>query len=209
MTTKDWVDWHRGYDDPDSPLSWRLRRVQERIRRTLDQAATGTIRIASLCAGDGRDLLDVLVNHPRTGDVQALLVEQNPDLAHQARRRASNLRGRIDVITGDASDTEVYTDIVPVDLLIVCGIFGNISDEDIRRTIRTLPAFCRRGATAIWTRHRRSPDLVPTICRWFTEAGFTDQATDTFPPHSASVTSHRYSGPPTELHPGTHLFKFR
>jgi hypothetical protein len=31
---------------------------------------------------------------------------------------------------------------------------------------------CAPGATVIWTRHRRPPDLTPTVRRWFTDAGF-------------------------------------
>src|SRR5690242_4741082 len=53
---KDWVQWHRGYDDPLHPLARRLEIVVGLIRRQLDTAPAGPIRVLSLCAGDGRDL---------------------------------------------------------------------------------------------------------------------------------------------------------
>jgi len=47
-----------------------------------------------------------------------------------------------------------------------------VSDEDIERTATAAPALCADGATVIWTRHRRPPDLTPRIRAWFTDAGF-------------------------------------
>ena len=57
---KDWAAWHGRYDDPALSLSRRLGAVQARIRDALDQAGPGRIRLVSLCAGDGRDVLGVL-----------------------------------------------------------------------------------------------------------------------------------------------------
>src|SRR6266508_2492219 len=71
MTKLDWQAWHRPYDDPDSPLSRRLHVVQELVRAVLDQAAPGSITAISICAGEGRDLLGVLADHPRSADVAA------------------------------------------------------------------------------------------------------------------------------------------
>ena len=62
---------------------------------------------------------------------------------------------------------------MPVDLLLLCGIFGNVPDEDVERTALASAAIGRPGATVIWTRHRRPPDLTPTIRGWFTSAGCT------------------------------------
>lgn len=59
-----WIDWHAAYDDPHSSLAQRLVVVQQCIREALDflaaTAAASGLRIISLCAGDGRDLLPVL-----------------------------------------------------------------------------------------------------------------------------------------------------
>ena len=37
---------------------------------------------------------------------------------------------------GDASTTSAYRGAVPADLVLACGIFGNVSDEDIQRAAR-------------------------------------------------------------------------
>lgn len=55
----DWVDWHDPYADPQSPLARRLRVVQRHIRAFLDGCTSVAPRVVSVCAGDGRDLLDV------------------------------------------------------------------------------------------------------------------------------------------------------
>jgi hypothetical protein len=64
----------------------------------------------------------------------------------------------------------------PADLLLLCGIFGSVSDADIERTAAAAPALCAPGATVIWTRHRRPPDLTPRIRGWFTDAAFDEVA---------------------------------
>ena len=45
------------------------------IKQALDEAPAGPLRVISLCAGQGRDLIEVLAEHPRRGDVRARLVE--------------------------------------------------------------------------------------------------------------------------------------
>jgi len=177
MSERDWVAWHAAYDDPQSRLSRRLLVVQRRIGEALDAAPPGGVRVASLCAGDGRDLLGVLERHARAPEVAAVLVEQQPDLAARARERASGIAG-VRVVTGDAALVDTWRDVVPVDLLLLCGIFGNVDDADIARTIAALPGLCRPGATVIWTRHRRPPDLVPTVAEWFAAAGFEVTSVD-------------------------------
>jgi hypothetical protein len=206
---KDWVDWHRGYDNPDSPLGWRLATVQRRIAEAFDAAPAGPVTVASLCAGDGRDLLGVLAVHPRADDVTALLVEQNETLAGRARARARTLPGAIDVVTGDAAMTDRYRRHAPSDLLLFCGIFGNIADGDIARTIAASRGLCRRGAVVIWTRHRRVPDLTPSIRSWFAAAHFVERAFDTSDDATVAVGTYRYDGVPAPLAPGRRLFEFR
>lgn len=198
MTERNWVRWHDPYDDPESSLHRRLLLVQQRIREFLDAAPAGPLRVLSMCAGQGRDLLGVLPTHPRAADVRAVLVELDPDNAARAREtaRSAGLDG-ITVLTADAGTTTVYRDIVPVHLALVCGVFGNISDADIHHTITQLPTLCAPGATVIWTRHREPPDLTPTIRTWFTDAGFTEL---TFTPleNRISVATHRLTTPTTK-----------
>ncbi|HLO28135.1 MAG TPA: hypothetical protein VK249_03300, partial [Anaerolineales bacterium] len=61
----DWIQWHENYNNPDSTQSQRLAVVRKRIAEALDRCPPGEIRIASMCAGDGRDLLEVLQSHLR------------------------------------------------------------------------------------------------------------------------------------------------
>jgi hypothetical protein len=169
----EWVDWHEGYV-ADSPLSKRLGVVQRLIREALDRCAPGPIRVISLCAGDGRDLLGVLPEHPRGVDVDATLVELDPELAERARSRAAHISASIEVITGDASSTSSFAGAVPADIVLACGIFGNVSDDDIHNTVAHLPSLCAPRATVIWTRGTFAPDLTPTIRGWFVQAGFSE-----------------------------------
>jgi hypothetical protein len=82
------------------------------------------------------------------------------------------------VRAADAGRVDAYADALPADVLLLCGIFGNVSEADIQRTARAAPALCAAGATVIWTRHRRPPDLTPCIREWFRASGFEEVAFD-------------------------------
>jgi hypothetical protein len=176
---KDWLAWHAGYDDPSSSLSVRLRLVREHLSRALQAAPPGPVRLLSLCAGQGHDVLGVLLRHPRAPDASAVLVECDPRNAALARRRAERAGlAQVEVREADAARVTGYADALPADVLLLCGIFGNVSDADVRRTARAAPALCAAGATVIWTRHRRAPDLTPRVRAWFAESGFDEVAFD-------------------------------
>lgn len=209
VAARDWVEWHDEYDEPDSYLTRRLGHVQRRIRDVLDTAPPGPFRVISMCAGQGRDLLGVLVDHPRREDVHARLVELDEHNAAYATATARDAQLQsVEVVVGDASLTAAYTGIAPADLVLACGIFGNITDDDIRNTIRALPRFCRVDATVIWTRHRKEPDLTPTIREWFGDAGFDEVAFDIDEGLHFSVGTHRFVGTPVRFDPNLQLFTF-
>ena len=205
-----WQKWHQAYEDPTTPLSRRLAVVQGRISDTVDHAQAGAIRVVSMCAGSGRDLIGVLADHPRRADVTARLVELDPVLVAEARASVGR-HGltNVDVVEGDASNTSTYLGAVPADLLLVCGVFGNISHEDIQRTINEFPHLAAAGATVIWTRHPRPPDQTPTIRRWFTEAGFDEIGFDVGDDASFAVGTNRFDGTPRDFRPELGLFRFR
>jgi hypothetical protein len=207
---KDWVAWHAAYDDPSSSLSTRLRLVRGHLSRALDEAPPGPVRLVSLCAGQGLDVLGVLPEHPRGPDVPAVLVEFDPHNAALARRgvaRAGLLQ--VEVREADAGRVDNYADALPADVLLLCGIFGNVSEGDIQRTAQAAPALCAAGATVIWTRHRRPPDLTPRIRAWFRASGFEEVAFDT--PETEALTGvgvGRLAGAPQAGLPTGPLFTF-
>ena len=209
MAQRDWAEWHRDYDDPGSLLSRRLELVQGHLRAELDHAPAADIRLISLCAGQGRDVIGVLAGHPRRDEVRARLVEldeRNVAVARQAAREAG-LTG-VEVLRADAGITDVCAGAVPAQIVVVCGIFGNITSGDIQATVAALPSLCARSALVLWTRHRGPPDLTPAIRSWFSEAGFREEAFDVSHDGFMSVGAHRLTGEPATLMPGQRLFTF-
>jgi hypothetical protein len=200
----DWVRWHADYDDAASPLAQRLRVVQELIRGVLDRSTAGPITVVSMCAGQGRDLLEVLARHPRRDDVRARLVELDPDSVAVAR--SAGFAG-VEVVESDAGLVDAYLGAVPADLVLACGVFGNITDADIERTVAVCGQLCRDGGTVVWTRHRRQPDLVPAICDWFERDGF-DRVTLTRPELGYGVGAHRRTRAPEPIEAGARIFTF-
>jgi hypothetical protein len=214
--TRDYVRWHDDYEDPNSALSWRLGRVREYIASVLD-AQQGDFRIVSSCAGDGRDVLGVLARRADAERCRVTLLEINPDLAARARAAAdaAGLGERVEVRTVDAGWTDAYAGAVPADLVLLVGIFGNISDADVRNTIDAAPQFCAPGATLVWSRSRGSgpTDRNDVLRRWFTERGFHEldyAATGAADGQGAcpALGAVRWTGPATKLVPGRQLFTF-
>jgi hypothetical protein len=205
----DWYVWHHDYDHPGTALARRLAAVQDQIRAALDEARPGPLRAVSMCAGQGRDLIGVRAHHPRRDDVRARLVELDPrnaDVARQAARAAG--LPQVEVVTGDAALTDAYAGMVPADLVLVCGVFGNITDADIERTVGYCAQLCVRGGTVVWTRGRWAPDLLPQICDWFASRGF-DELWVSDPAEGWGAAAHRFTGHPAPLEAGARMFTFR
>jgi hypothetical protein len=141
--------------------------------------------------------------------VTGLLVELDPDNVAAANAALSDagLFG-VRAVVGDAGRTSSYDEAVAADLVLVCGVFGNISDEDVRRTIDELPALCADGATVIWTRHRRQPDLTPSIRDWLGAAGYDELRFGSPGPDRYAVGVHRLVDPPQPFRPGVRMFAF-
>ncbi|MBO0831610.1 MAG: SAM-dependent methyltransferase [Actinobacteria bacterium] len=215
---RDWARWHDAYEDPSSPLSIRLTLVQRHLADALTAAPQGPVSLVSLCAGQGRDVLGVLPGHPRRDDVKAVLVELDPRIARQAAEHAEQAGlPDVEVRAIDAGRTSGFADALPAGVLMLCGIFGNVSDADIRRTVAAAPELTAPGGTVIWTRHRREPDLTPALRDWFAAAGFTEvafEAPDTGSTLIGIGVHRRPAGPaersrrPTADIPGGRLFTF-
>jgi hypothetical protein len=208
---KDWVAWHLAYEDPESALSRRLECVRGHLASAIDNAPAGQVSLVSLCAGQGHDVLGVLPGHPRRDDVHAVLIEFDSSNAALARRSAEEAGlTQVQVREADAGDVANYADALPADVLLLCGIFGNISDAEIERVVRAAPAMCAPGATVIWTRHRREPDLTPQLRAWFAESGFDELAFDALDTTvMIGVGVNRLSRPASVPLPVGQLFTFR
>src|ERR1700733_15162095 len=128
LSMRDWAAWHTAYDDPSSFLNVRLRMVQQRLSEAIAAAPAGPVRLVSLCAGQGRDVIGVLPGHARRRDVSAVLIESDERNAAAARRAAADAGlSQLEVRQADASRASQFADALPADVLLLCGIFGNIS----------------------------------------------------------------------------------
>jgi len=208
VTNTDWSQWHDAYARPESGLADRLDAVRAQIDRHLDDTAPDHVRVISACAGDGRDLIGVLAGRPDADRVTALLVEYDRALATRASEAAKALPARVDVRQADAAQSDVYAEAVPADLVLLCGIFGNVSDADVRTTVEATPQLCAPGAEVIWTRHRNDPDLTPSIRGWFADAGFQEVAFVAPETDQWSVGVHRLVVDPRPLVSGRSWFSF-
>lgn len=209
MTLRDYAAWHDEYDRAGSPLHLRLLVVQDLIASALDEIPPGRIRVISMCAGQGRDLIGVARRHRRGDDLTGLLVEADP--RNVATARTAIARAGLDglfVEQGDAGRSGIYAGAVPADLLVACGIFGNVTDEDVRRTIGFLPSLCAPGARVIWTRGPREGGIVRSIQGWFEAAGFRPYALVVPEGNLFGVGAARLTTPPPPFEAGAELFDF-
>ena len=110
----------------------------------------------------------------------------------------------------DAAAVASFADALPADVLLLCGIFGNVSDQDIQRTVEASAAMCAPGATVIWTRHRRPPDLTPQVRAWFAASGFDELAFDALETSTLiGLGTNRLRRAATAGLPDRRLFTFR
>ena len=184
--------------------------VQRRLTEQLSAMPPGPIQLVSMCAGQGRDLLGVLPEHARRSDVRARLVELDPGNIRWAQQAAAGYGlTEFEIIEADAAISDVYEGAVPADLVLACGIFGNISDSDVERTVRHLSMLGRMGTRVIWTRHRTAPDLTPTVRAWFRESGFQERSFDALTNESSSgIGVHVLREPGLRFRSGFRFFTF-
>jgi hypothetical protein len=197
----DWLKWYEGYDT-SSDRQARLRLVREHIAWCLDACPPGPIRVISVCAGDGRDLVGLLPDHRRLGDVRAWLVEINQELVERgsaAIERAS-LAGRLAYLATDATLFSAYTSVTPADLVVAAGVFGNLRPTEVARFIQGLSSLCRPGGFVVWTRHRLyslyndGPSALARIRDLFRDADFEAVAEDLSSDAGYVIGTHRHAG---------------
>ncbi len=117
---------------------------------------------------------------------------------------------RVEVRGGDAGDPQVFADFGPADLLLLCGIFGNIDTRDVKRTVRAVPALLAPGGRVIWTRGGGRPDLRPRIRQWFDRAGLAEVSYQGAPErYGVGVNRQPAGAEPDQVARPDHLFTFR
>ena len=206
---RDYLAWHDEYDDPGSDLSRRLRLVQEHLRVELDRRS-GPVRVVSVCAGDGRDILGVLAGRDDNQRFTVTLVEVLPELVERAEAAAAALPGgpAVDVRRADAGATDSFAGAVPADVLLLVGVLGNISEEDVATTVSGLPQLLAPGATVLWSQGFDAERRVPVLRRLLAEHGFAEIAAEPFGEEGATLGVSRFEGRPATLEPGRTLFTF-
>jgi hypothetical protein len=209
MVERDWLEWHRIYDDPASPLSWRLRTVQSHVVRACTEQPPGPIRVISMCAGQGRDLIGALNSHPRRDDVRALLVERDERNVARARQAAahSGLDG-LEVVAGDASNSSWYANAVPCDLILACGMLGNIDPSGLPALIDEFSRLSAAGAAVIWTYNRLDPQKVRALREMFAAGGYEELAYEESSLGPEVVGLSRLAGPPKDFRNDVTMFTF-
>lgn len=206
-----WFEWHDLYNT-EPKLQQRLQIVREYIWNAINASPPGKIRVVSVCAGDGRDLLGTLASHPRIQDVYGRLVELNPQLAErgQAAIESAGLSKQLEFVNGDASNSSSYTGAVPADIVIVCGIFGNLASEaELRQLIGNLPVLAKQGSFAIWTRgHSDGIAYSDTVRKVFRESEFEEVNFQLTLSGDMGVGIHRYLSQGLPLPENQQLFVF-
>ncbi|MFC8847065.1 MULTISPECIES: SAM-dependent methyltransferase [unclassified Micromonospora] len=210
MTTgTDWRAWHEPYADEDSQLSRRLRLVRGAITAWLDERPGEPLTVVSACTGQGHDLVGALAGRADAARVRATLLENDPGNVTAARITAARAGlANATVRQADAGRLSSYAQAVPADLVLMAGVFGNIDDHDVRRTVAALPQLCAADATVIWTRTRRAPDLTPALRGWLRDAGFAERSFHAPDGVLFSVGVHRFTGTPRPLDTSGVLFTF-
>jgi amino acid adenylation domain-containing protein len=174
----DWDDWHREYELTPS-LQSRLRLVRAQTAAALLEFPSGPVRVISLCAGDGRDLIGALQNHPRREDVSAWLLDNHVDSVNRGRSFAAEagLETQVQFLEADARSGASYAGVAPADLVILSGFLGHLPHEDVPRLIGSLPILCNTGGSVIWNRHlvlHGGARQVPLIRNSLRQAGFEE-----------------------------------
>ncbi len=168
--------WLRGRSRPERWMGWsdtayqkqsyqqRLLLVQRHLSESLDVAPCGTVRILSMFAGDGRDVVNVLGKHPRRGEVLAWLVEQNSQSVASGIRRSAEvgLGTATTFLEKDATQYAAYHGLAPAHIVLLCGVWGHVPIRERGQLIQALASLCARWRSDLDSRHLEGHDSIAT-----------------------------------------------
>jgi hypothetical protein len=208
LTEQGWYAWHAPYDDLSSEQSDRLEIVQDLLLRFFDTAPAGPLRAVSVCSGQSRDLLPILIHHPRGAETRATMLELDPlnaSFLHGAL--GSTSLTDVDVVVGDAGLTAAYDGVGPVDLALLGGVFANVDPADAARTVELLTGLCAPGASVVWTSYGAGLSDAEAVLERLEDGSFERIALHRAP--SYVVGAHRFTGTPVPLPAHERVFTFR
>lgn len=212
MNPIDWNHWYKDYETSPS-LRVRLKLVSEQIALMLHECPPGPIKILSLCAGDGRDVLSALHQHPRQADVSATLVDNHPESLARGREMAAqhNLSAQTNFIAADAGLAQTYEGIGHADLVLLSGFLGHLRHEDALKLISRLPMLAKNGGSVIWSRHillHDGAEQVTRLRREFRKHHFEEIHFDTTAEDGFAIGRVRFLGRSTPLDVTQKFFDF-
>ena len=130
---QDWQAWHRDYDDPDSSVSRRLVRYARRLAALLAEGDEPGAAAQPVLRRRPRHV-PVLAS-PRTGrwtPVWSSSTRSSPMRVAGRGRGGTAPRGPNRRRRGSSTRS---ADRLPVDVLMLVGVLGNVSDADAERTV--------------------------------------------------------------------------
>jgi hypothetical protein len=148
-----WDDWSE-HAYRSRTYSLRLAEVQGHLGECFAAYSTRPIRLLSVCAGDGRDVMGAMISHNVQGQVVAWLVEQNLRSVNRGttQSRRLGLQDTVKFLHADATLYDTYRNIAPSDIVLLSGVWGHVPASDRPRLVQALASFCKPGGMVIWTR---------------------------------------------------------
>ena len=207
LAQQGWYQWHAPYDDLLSEQTERLEVVQRLLVEYFDGAPAGPLRAVSICSGQARDLLPILIHHPRGAEVQATMLDLDPlnaSFLHGAL--GSTALTGVEVVVADAGSTAAYDGIVPVELALLCGVFANVDLAGAERIVDFLPAMCAPGATVVWSTYGDALATVDAVVQRLESGSFERVALHSDP--SYVIAAHRFTGETAPLPVDERVFTF-
>lgn len=190
----------------------RLQAVQEHLVECLDAAAPGPVRIISVCAGDGRDVINTVQTHRRRKDIVARLVELNDQSVALGRRRAAEagLDRSVQFVHGDATVFATYKDLEPADIVLVCGVWGHVPSNEKAQLARAIAKLCKPGGAVIWTCGTSKGISKVREIESLLSGAWWEKSRTTYTPNAAwAIATHRYRGPAHDVPVEGQIFHFQ
>jgi hypothetical protein len=190
----------------------RLLTVQGHLADCILGVAQGPVRILSICAGDGRDVIGVVDSHSRRSDISASLVELDghsvaAGISHTARAGLSNA---VHFLNADATLFETYASLPAADIVLLCGVWGHVPADERLQLVRGIASLCKQGGTVIWTRGvSQGLARFDEIRAVFTGGAWAMVRVSITSDRKWAVATSRYCGLPRELPASGRMFHFR